>query len=138
MMKKKDGLPRDPVGVAVDDDDNMYVVEREDGCISKYDRNGKHVRSSVSRELKWPWGLRLIHTELYVCEHDDHQITVFDKEQLDKSSTPLRFFNYPVDLTTDEKGTLYVADSGIHRIHVLTDGQVIQKYKSAVSKWCLL
>ena len=35
-MKKKDGLSRDPVGVAVDDEDNMYVVEREDGCISKY------------------------------------------------------------------------------------------------------
>ena len=64
-----------------------------------------------------------------MCEHDDHQITVFDKEQLDKSSTPLRCFNYPIDLTTDEKGTLYVADSGIHRVHVLTDGQVIQKYK---------
>ena len=125
-MKKKDGSPRDPMGVAVDEEDNMYVVEREEGCISKYDRNGKHLRSSVARELKWPWGLQLIDAELYVCEHDDHQIMIFDKEQLVQSSTQLRFFNHPRDLTTDEKGTLYVADVGINRIHVLADGKVIR------------
>ena len=107
-MKKKDGSPRDPMGVAVDEEDNMYVVEREEGCISKYDRNGKHLRSSVARELKWPWGLQLIDAELYVCEHDDHQIMIFDKEQLVQSSTQLRFFNHPRDLTTDEQVWLWL------------------------------
>ena len=125
-MKKKDGLPRDPMGVAVDEEDSIYVVEREGGCISKYNKNGKHLRSSAAKALNSPWGLRLIHTELYVCDTDNHQILVFDKEELVQSNTSMQLrFNYPKDLATDEKGNVYVA-TGINRIQAVTpDGQPI-------------
>ena len=131
-MKKKDGLPRDPMGVTVDEEDSIYVVEREGGCISKYDKNGKHLRSSAGKALNWPWGLRLIHAELYVCDTDNHQILVFDKEELVQSNTSILRFNHPADLATDEKGNVYVA-TGINRIQAVTpDGQPILPFGAFV------
>ena len=121
----------DPRGVAVDEDGNIYVTDVESHRLSKFNSDGKLVKSvggegSKTGQFRGPWGIALSEdNKLFVCDRDNYRIQVFD--------TNLKFiscfakerrcegdFWEPIDLTFDPAGDVYVTDSLNHRVLVFS------------------
>ena len=119
-----------PQGVAVDEDDNIYVTDVESHRLSKFNSDGKLVKSVGGKggrtgQFDWSRGVALKDNKLSVCDRNNHRIQVFD--------TNLKFiscfgntgsdegeFRYPYDVTFDPAGDVYVADSDNHRVQVFS------------------
>ena len=73
-----------PTGVAVDNDDNIYVTDVESQRLSKFNSDGKLVKSvggegSKTGQFRGPWGIALSKdNKLFVCDRDNHRTQVFD------------------------------------------------------------
>ena len=74
----------DPTGVAVDEDGNIYVTDVESHRLSKFNSDGKLVKTvggkgSKTVQFKWPHGIALSKdNKLFVCDRYNHRIQVFD------------------------------------------------------------
>ena len=120
-----------PRGVTVDDDGNIYITDKESHRLSKFNSDGKLVKSvggegSRTGQFDWPWGIALSkENKLFVCDKNNHRIQVFD--------TNLRFiscfgkegsgegeFRQPIDLAFDPAGDVYVTDSENHCVQVFS------------------
>eukprot|EP00731_Ephydatia_muelleri_P029848 Em0021g371a len=118
-----------PSGVAVDEDDNIYVTDKNSG-VTKFDPHGALLRSTHSRsgyapgEFRKALGIVVVNDKVYVCDGPNHRIEVFDRHTLNFLDTfgsrgdGLGAFNVPFDITADSAGNLYVADHFNHRIQV--------------------
>ena len=123
----------DPTGVAVDENGNIYVTDVESHRLSKFNSDGKLVKTvggegGRTGQFDWPNGIALSKDNtLFVCDSDNHRIQVFD--------TNLKFiscfgkrgsgegegeFRYPRDLTFDPAGDVYVTDCYNHRVQVFS------------------
>ena len=121
----------DPKGVAVDEDSNIYVTDRESHRLSKFNSDGKLVKSvggegGRTGQFDYPFGIALSQdNKLFVCDYVNHRIQVFD--------TNLKFvFSFgkpgrgegelyqPYDLTFDPAGSVYVAERNNHRVQVFS------------------
>ena len=120
-----------PCGVAVDKDNNIYVTDVESHRLSKFNSDGKLVKSVGGKGNKighfdYPHGIALsTDGKLFVCDSSNHRIQIFDAN--------LKFIscfgtigsgegemNWPNDLTFDPAGGMYVAESYNHRIQVFS------------------
>ena len=126
-----------PTGVAVDRDDNVYVTSNHK--LQKFSRDG-HLIKTVGQEgnkegeFKYPLGVRLHNSHIYVCDTYSHRIQVFDCElnfirTIGSHGSGRGEFNLPYDLDFDAEGNAYIADFGNNRIQVLDiSGQFIQRF----------
>ena len=132
-----------PVGLTVDDEDNVYVVTSDK--ILKFNGNGTinntfgtsrvfSKQPDFVRFFRSPKGIALYNDLVYVCDTYDHRIQVLNANFTLNDTIgffgdePEQFFT-PFDLDFDDQGNLYIADSGNHRIQVLgTNNQLLYQF----------
>ena len=74
----------DPRGVAVDEDGNIYVTDGESHRLSKFNSDGKLVKTvggegGRTGQFRFPWGIALSKdNKLFVCDSNNHRIQVLD------------------------------------------------------------
>lgn len=144
---------KDVDGVAVDSQDNVYLMTRKDASVMVYDREGNFLRS-------WGKGVFTQRTHgiaigpddmVYTVDDGDHTVRKFTpegkqvmmigtpgkasdtgydgkkKDSVKKAGPP---FNRPTDVAIAPNGELYVSDGyGNARVHRFTpDGKLIQSW----------
>lgn len=129
-----------PVDVAVDKDDNKYVLDFGNNRIQVLDRRGRFVREWGERgfspkQFDGPVALTLHSSgRLFVVDAGNHRIQVFNTDGTLATtgvdgktlvSNPIGRlgsrdgeFNKPSDVTIDKRGYLWVADTGNNRVQV--------------------
>ena len=130
----KRNLFQSPVGVAVDEQDNIYVSDSARGEICVFDPQGKHLRSIGQKgsrtPLQRPTGIAVDPQgrSVFVADTQLHQVLVFDLEgkllrTIGHRGTEPGEFNFPTFLTL-AAGRLYVVDSMNFRIQIFSlDGK---------------
>ena len=120
-----------PTGVAVDKDDNIYVTDEESHRLSKFNSDGKLVKTvggkgSRTGQFDWPYGIALSKDNmLFVCDKNNHRIQVFDTDLkfiscFGKFGSGRGKFRHPIDLTFDPAGDVYVTDWNNDRVQVFS------------------
>lgn len=126
----------EPIGVAIDADDNIWVVDADDGQVYLFDRDGNVTTSwtpSGNGNLDDPQGIAVFEdddksaTYVYIADTGNNRIVKF--EFVDTSNDGLDFvdaagssgsgndqFNTPTGIAVDECGNVWVADRLNNRI----------------------
>lgn len=132
-----------PLGLDVDKQGKLYVVDATLKQIMVYDRNGKFLRSiGVAAQFNRPSGLAVDAggTRVYVVDtggvkSDEHRVRVFDAQSgahlfdIGKRGTAPGEFNLPRDITVASDGSLYVVDGGNFRVQKFdADGKYISAF----------
>jgi len=121
----------DPYGVAVDEDRNIYVSDEESHRLSKFNSDGKLVKSVGGKgdktgRFNYPHGIALSNdSKLFICDRSNHRIQVFDTNLkfifgFGKEGSGEGEMRCPSDLTFDPAGNLYVTDSPNDRVQVFS------------------
>ena len=116
-------------GVAVDEDDSIYVADGTSDSILKFSKEGKLVkvvgqRGAQPGEFNTPRSVKIINDKLYICDHCNHRVQILNRdmeyvESFGRSGSGDCEFSYPHDLAGDRAGNLYVSDHGNNRVQVL-------------------
>ena len=130
------GRIKNPRGIAVDDEDNVYVASYDK--LKKISRDGKILKYAGPQGLEEEefemHGLGIHEDHIYVCEGFNHRIHVFDLNlnfirAIGSHGSGREQFDMPSDVNFDNAGNLYVADFNNHRIQVLDiHGQFIRQF----------
>ena len=126
-----------PAGIAVDDVDNIYVSS--DHKLQKFTSSGELIkcvgrRGSKEGEFGGPRGVTIHSNQVYVCDHDNHRIQVFDLDlnfirSIGSHGKGRREFDWPHDVAFDTAGNMYVAENGNKRVQVMdSSGQFIRAF----------
>ena len=124
-----------PIGVAVDDIGHIYVALFDANCLCKFDENGRKLKE-VKGMLQTPSGVTIINNQLFVCDHDNHRIAVFNTELelircFGTNGSGDGQLSRPQFIAQDREGQLWITDHLNHRLCVFTaDG----KYQRSVVK----
>ena len=127
------GQFRNPKGLGLDAEGNIYVADAHNHRIQVLDANGRFVRKWGSEgtqpgQFKEPWGVAVASNgDVYVADTWNHRIQVFDNEGRFKrqwgvfgeATVPTGSGNLlygPRDLVFDSEGYLYIADTGNKRV----------------------
>ncbi len=121
---------KSPLGIAVDDQDNVYVVDSTSRLVRVFDSRGEFVRNVTHEGLERPTGIVIdpVRRRIYVADSasrnsDNHMIRLFDldgnyvKAFGGSGSEEGKFF-FPTYLALDDKGNLYVTDTMNARVQV--------------------
>ncbi len=122
-----------PVGVATDDQGNLYVCDIQLKKIMAYDRNGKwRYDIDLSNEMERPSGVEVsgdgsmvVVVDIGGVKSNRHDIVLYDTltrshiRTLGTRGTAEGEFNLPRDIAVGVGGNLYVTDSGNFRVQVL-------------------
>ena len=122
---------RNPWGVAVNEDSNIYVTDVESHRLSKFNSEGKLVKSvggegGRTGQFHFPRGIALSpDNKLFVCDRNNHRIQVFDTNlkfvfSFGRAGSGEGEMRGPYDLTFDPAGSVYVADHYNHRVQVFS------------------
>ena len=126
-------LPTDAVhlyGIAIDEDDNIYVTDIMRHCLVKLNKAGKVLKTVGTRgsdhgAFNDPSGVAVIGDRVFVCDYNNHRLQVFTKERLEFVKTigsrgqGDEQVIFPFDITQDELGNMYVCDFGNNRVKLL-------------------
>ena len=134
------GQFRYPSGVAVDDKDNIFVVDNNNHRIQKFTSEGQFLaeagcEGSDPLRFHYPSGIAFnpSNKKLYVSD-GNHQIQVLNTDltfssMFGEKGSGLAQFNYPRGMAADSAGSVYVADSRNSRIQVYTaEGEFIRMF----------
>jgi len=136
---EEDGQAIWPFGVAVDDNDHVYVSDDWSNTISVFDSSGKFLRKwgktgSGDGELMRPAGLAVEKNgNIIVVDSGNNRLQVFtpDGKLVGKCGGPGSGdgqFNQPWGITLDKDGNIYVADWKNHRVQKLSpEGKFLMK-----------
>ena len=118
-----------PRGIAVDKEDNIFVLDRGRYCVYKLNKDGNQLKVIGKRgigngEFNDPRSVAVIGEHVFVCDKDNHRIQVFSRELefvkvIGSRGTGNGQFDNVYDISQDEAGNLYMCDFGNHRIQVL-------------------
>ena len=126
-------------GVAVDEDDNIYVTDSGVHCVYKFNKNGELLervgnRGSGPGEFYFPRGVAVAGDHVFVCDRNNHRVQVLTRElqpvkQFGSQGSGDGQFNYPDGIAVDSEGMLYVSDCNNHRVQVFTrNGQFVYSF----------
>ena len=134
-----------PLGLDLDKNGNVYVLDGSNKVIFVYDRDGKYLRT-IGRpgEINRPAGLgvnadgsRVYAVDIGGSSNDTHRILVYDGNtgeklsEIGKRGTKEGEFNLPRDVAVAADGSLYVVDGGNFRIQKLSpDGKFVSEFGS--------
>src|SRR6266480_3478908 len=118
-----------PYGVAVDSNQNLYVVDTGNQRIQVFDATGNFKftfgrSGSGNGRFSLPRGIAVDSSQnIYVTDSGNHRIQVFDsagnfKFRFGNSGAGNGQFNFPRGVAVDSSQNIYVADGGNHRIQV--------------------
>jgi len=139
-----------PVGLALDAEQHLYVVEQAKKEISVFDREGKKVRSLTHPTLERPSGIAIDRARgrVYVADtgrgktKTGHSVKVFsmDGELIrtigrGKGQEPGQFL-FPTYLAVDAQGKLYVTDTLNARVQVFdAEGNYVKSIGERGTGW---
>ena len=126
-------LPTDDVdlkGIAIDEDDNLYVTDIMRHCLVILNKAGEVVttvgtQGSDHGAFNDSRGVAVIGDRVFVCDRDNHRLQVFTKERLEFVKTigsqgqGDEHFKSPLDITQDELGNMYVSEYGNYCVKLL-------------------
>ena len=132
---KNNGILPSPVGLAVDGNDNVYVVDSELAQLFKIEKN-KDVAISVTlnEALSQPTSVAVDSDShsLYITDTASHQIKHFSFagkliSKIGKRGKAKGEFNFPTMIWRDNRGQIYVTDSLNFRIQIFNrEGEFIR------------
>ena len=142
MGYRFEGKLTKPMGVAVDNNSNIYVIDAGPNRVVKYDAMGLFALSVGKKgDLVRPTGVAVSDSgdRIYVVDTGgvasrDHRIVVYDGEGNKVATIGTRGgkegqFNLPVDADIGPDGKLYVLDAGNFRIQVFTpEGEFVKSW----------
>ena len=72
-----------PRGIAVDNEDNLFISDRDRHCVYKLDKDGNKLkvigrRGSGNGEFNYPRSVAFIGEHVFVCDTENHRIQVFN------------------------------------------------------------
>ncbi len=133
-----------PVDIAIDTADNLYVTDAANNRIRKITPAGVVSSFGTIASYNRPWGIAIDASgSVYVSENSGQRIrkinaagtvvTIFAGDPNGNSGTTngtgiAARFSLPAGLTFDSAGNLYVADSGNHRIRKITPAGVVSTF----------
>ncbi|MCF6281004.1 MAG: 6-bladed beta-propeller [Candidatus Polarisedimenticolaceae bacterium] len=128
-----------PIGVSVDDQDNLYVVDGGLRKIFKFNRDGKFITAFGDESLQRPTGIAIDSKKklLYVVDTPAHNVKVYSLESgamvatLGERGTEDGTFNFPSYAAIDAKGALYITDGMNKKVRVFGADR---EYQRAVGK----
>ena len=138
-----------PVGVALDKDENLYVVEQEKKGVSVFNREGKPIRFFGDPSLERPEGIAIDQTrgKIYVADTSHskskiHNVKIFDMEGKlvgtlgkGKGTAPGEFL-FPTYVTLDPDGNVYVTDTLNSRVQKFDpDGKYLRSFGQRGNGW---
>lgn len=138
-----------PVGLALDAQENLYVVEQEKKGISVFNRQGKKVRFITHPSVERPTGIALDRERgrIYLADtghtkSTEHTIKVFSmngdllgKIGHSRGEEPGQFL-FPTYLAVDGAGRLYVTDTVNSRVQVFApDGKYVKSFGQRGTAW---
>jgi len=138
-----------PMQLALDAQENIYVVEQAKKGVSVFDRTGKSLRFITDPSIIRPTGIAIdkVRGKIYVSDtahskESDHTVKVFDMEgkmtgKLGKGKGDIESaFLFPTFLTVDPKGNLFVADTLNSRVQEFdADGKFVQQIGKRGTAW---
>lgn len=138
-----------PFGIALDADENLYVVEQAKKGVHVFDRSGKSLRFFTDASLERPSGLAIdrARRRLYVADtahtkSEVHNVKIFDLDGRflgtlgkGKGSGEGQFM-FPTHLHVDAQGSVYVTDTLNSRVQVFdADGNYVKKFGERGNGW---
>lgn len=147
-LGEKEALGR-PVGLALDGDGRLYVVEQWKKLISIFDAHGNKVGSFTEPSLERPTGIAIDrrHGRIYVADtshtkSEKHEVKIFDMNHRfigaiggEKGDAPGRFL-FPTYLAVDDDGHLYVTDTLNSRVQEFdADGTYVKSFGQRGNAW---
>ena len=131
-----------PIGVAVDNDDNIYIADYSHR-IQKFTSTGEFIASVGTRgsnplQFSCPAGIGFNkkNGKLYVCDQLNHRVQVLETNLTYHSSFGSQGsgsgqFKNPLDVAFDSNGNVYIAEYLNHHIQVFTlEGKFIRRFGS--------
>jgi len=138
-----------PVGLALDAQENLYVVEQEKRGIGVFNRQGKRVQFITHPSIERPTGIALDRERgrIYLADtshtkSEQHTVKTFNLsgELLgtiggEKGEGPGQFL-FPTYLAVDPRGNLYVTDTLNSRVQVFDpDGKYLRSFGQRGTAW---
>ena len=103
-----------PWGVAFDPSGNLHVVNHTSPCINVFTPDGKYVTQYGSGQMASAAGIAIDEEGYSFVTEYDSQVFVFDPQH--QLLTSYQDFGYPVGISFDKEGFLYLADSCNNRV----------------------
>ena len=133
--KTREGYLASPVGIALDEDDFIYVSDSVKRRIFVFEGN-KNKRVIGDDSLLRPTGIAINKKEklLYVVDTAGHRVDVFDLSGRKTGSFGKRGsregeFNYPTHIAVDAAGAIYIMDSLNFRVQIFDkSGKFLSKF----------
>lgn len=129
---RKEGKLSKPLGVAMDAQQNIYIVDAGRGAVVKYDKLGLYLStigqksdfSRISDVAVSADGNKIYILDRGGVDSTKHQITLYDAQGVKQQIIGRRGhkngqFNHPTQLALGLNGKIYVLDSGNFRVQVL-------------------
>lgn len=138
-----------PVGIALDAEENLYVVEQQKKGISVFNRQGKPIRFITDPSVERPTGVAIdrVRGKIYLADtahtkSKTHTVKIFSLEGKfvgtlgsGKGGRDGEFL-FPTYLAVDAQSNLYVTDSLNSRVQVFgPDGKYVRKFGERGNSW---
>jgi DNA-binding beta-propeller fold protein YncE len=127
-----------PKGIAVDKDNNFYVIDETGNKLHKFDAAGRALSGfgNAGKEfkvLKAPSGIAIDNQgNIYVTDTKSHSVAKFDKsgkfiKKWGKQGNQQDAFDSPSGICADKNNDVYVVDSGNGRIKQYSSQGILKK-----------
>jgi DNA-binding beta-propeller fold protein YncE len=138
-----------PVGIALDAEENLYVVEQGKKGVSVFNRKGESVRFITDPSVERPSGVavdrgrgRIYLADTAHTKSTTHNVKIFDLEGRlvgtlgrGKGGGPGEFL-FPTYVTVDPQGNLYVTDTLNSRVQLFdTGGNFVRNFGERGNSW---
>ena len=138
-----------PVGIALDKDENLYVVEQEKKGVTVFDRAGKPIRFFTDPSIERPEGIAIDQArgKVYVADTSHskskiHNVKIFDMQGKligtlgkGKGTAPGEFL-FPTYVTLDKDGNVYVTDTLNSRVQKFDpEGKYLRSFGQRGNGW---
>ncbi len=145
----KDAPLAQPVGLALDADENLYVVEQAKKGISVFSRKGETIRFITDPSVQRPSGIAIDRErrKIYLADtahtkSETHNVKIFDLEGKlvgtvgrGKGNGPGEFM-FPTYVTVDRQGNLYVTDTLNSRVQLFDSaGNYVKDFGERGNSW---
>jgi DNA-binding beta-propeller fold protein YncE len=114
-----------PIGIAVDNNGEIFISDSMLRKILVFDKTGKYLREIGEPELfKRPTGIAVDEDRIYVVDTHGHQVLVFSKKDgahlfsFGKRGTAKGEFNYPTNIFIGRDKMIYITDSMNFRVQI--------------------
>lgn len=139
-----DGQFSNPYGIAMDSQDNLYVADRLNHRVQKFDSNGNFLlkfgsSGSGDGQLSSPRGIAVDASgNIYIADTSNHRVQKFDATgtyvtKWGTNGTGDGQFSFPNDIAIDSSGNVFTTELGARVQKFSSSGTFISRFGSAGS-----